>query len=71
MSTATQAPATPLTQLAAWKALSAHYEKIRSQHLRDIFKSDPDRGTRLTVEAEGITYVTAAGNAPDTPCSKS
>ena len=54
MSTATEAPATPLTQLAAWKALSAHYEKIRSQHLRDIFKSDPDRGTRLTVEAEGI-----------------
>jgi glucose-6-phosphate isomerase len=54
MSTATAAPATPLTQLSAWKALSAHYEKIRNQHLRDIFKSDPDRGTRLTVEAEGI-----------------
>ncbi len=54
MSTATVAPATPLTQLSAWKALSAHYEKIRNQHLRDIFKSDPDRGTRLTVEAEGI-----------------
>jgi glucose-6-phosphate isomerase len=54
MSTATEAPATPLNQLAAWKALSAHYEKIRNQHLRDIFKSDPDRGTRLTVEAEGI-----------------
>jgi len=54
MTTATEAPATPLTQLAAWKALSAHYEKIRNQHLRDIFKSDPNRGTRLTVEAEGI-----------------
>jgi len=54
MSTATEAPATPLTQLAAWKALSAHYEKIRNQHLRDLFKSDPGRGTRLTVEAEGL-----------------
>jgi glucose-6-phosphate isomerase len=54
MSTATAAPATPLTQLAAWKALSAHYEKIRSQHLRDLFKNDPGRGTRLTAEAEGI-----------------
>ncbi len=54
MSTATAAPATPLTQLSAWKALSAHYEKIRGQHLRDIFKSDPNRGTRLVAEAEGI-----------------
>src|SRR6201996_1220535 len=54
MSPATAAPATPLTQLSAWKALSAHYEKIRNQHLRDLFKSDPDRGTRLTAEAEGI-----------------
>ena len=54
MSTATAAPATPLTQLSAWKALSAHYEKIRTQHLRDLFKSDPGRGTRLVAEAEGI-----------------
>ena len=54
MSTATAAPATPLTQLGAWKSLSAHYEKIRTQHLRDLFKSDPGRGTRLTAEAEGI-----------------
>jgi len=54
MSTATAAPTTPLTQLSAWKALSAHYEKIRGQHLRDIFKSDPNRGTRLVAEAEGI-----------------
>ncbi len=54
MSTATAAPATPLTKLSAWKALTAHYEKIRSQHLRELFASDPDRGTRLTAEAEGI-----------------
>jgi len=54
MSTSTAVTTTPLTQLAAWKALSAHCEKIRNQHLRDLFKSDPDRGTRLTAEAEGI-----------------
>ncbi|HEX3469742.1 MAG TPA: glucose-6-phosphate isomerase [Silvibacterium sp.] len=54
MSTATAAPATPLTQLSAWKALTAHFEKIHGQHLRDLFASDPDRGTRLTAEAEGI-----------------
>jgi glucose-6-phosphate isomerase len=54
MSTATAAPATPLTQLSAWKALTAHYEKIHGQHLRDFFANDPDRGTRLTAEAEGL-----------------
>jgi len=54
MSTAVASTTTPLTQLSAWKALTAHYEKIRSQHLRDIFKSDPGRGTRLVAEAEGI-----------------
>jgi glucose-6-phosphate isomerase len=54
MSTATAAPTTPLTQLSAWKSLTAHYEKIHSQHLRDLFAKDPDRGTRLIAEAEGI-----------------
>jgi len=54
MSTATAAPATPLTQLSAWKSLKNHYDKIRSLHLRQLFKDDPGRGTRLTAEAEGI-----------------
>src|SRR5271156_3746440 len=45
---------TPLTKLAAWKALEEHFEKIGKQHLRDLFANDPDRGTRLIAEAEGI-----------------
>src|SRR5271170_3758417 len=45
---------TPLTKLAAWKALEDHFAKISKQHLRDLFASDPDRGTRLNAEAEGI-----------------
>ncbi|MFY9937289.1 MAG: glucose-6-phosphate isomerase, partial [Silvibacterium sp.] len=45
---------TPLTKLAAWKALEEHFKKISKQHLRDLFANDPDRGTRLTAEAEGI-----------------
>jgi glucose-6-phosphate isomerase len=44
----------PLSQRPAWKALTQHAEEIRPQHLRDLFKSDPARGTRLTAEAEGI-----------------
>src|SRR5271155_5671764 len=45
---------TPLTKLAAWKALEDHFKKISKQHLRDLFANDPNRGTRLTAEAEGI-----------------
>jgi len=45
---------TPLTKLAAWKALEEHFKKISKQHLRDLFANDPDRGTRLIAEAEGI-----------------
>ena len=44
----------PLAQRPAWKALTAHAEDLRPQQLRDLFKSDPARGTRLTAEAEGI-----------------
>ena len=44
----------PLAQRPAWKALTAHAEDIRPQQLRELFKTDPARGTRLTAEAEGI-----------------
>jgi glucose-6-phosphate isomerase len=44
----------PLTQRAAWKALEAHYAKIRELHLRRLFAEDPKRGQRLTAEAVGI-----------------
>ncbi len=54
MSTSSAATHTPLTQLPAWKALAAHYEKIQTEHLRDLFKNDPARGTQFAVEAEGI-----------------
>jgi glucose-6-phosphate isomerase len=56
MSATATAVQTPLTSLPAWKALQSHYEKIRTQHLREIFKSDPNRGTRLTAEAVGIYF---------------
>jgi glucose-6-phosphate isomerase len=56
MSATATAVQTPLTQLAAWKALQAHAEKMRTRHLREIFKSDPDRGTRLTAEAVGVYF---------------
>jgi glucose-6-phosphate isomerase len=38
----------------AWKALEAHYKKVRGLHLRDLFDSDPARGERLAVQGVGI-----------------
>jgi glucose-6-phosphate isomerase len=45
---------TPLTQRPTWKALEAHYQKIRDQHLRTLFADAPNRGERFALEAVGI-----------------
>jgi glucose-6-phosphate isomerase len=50
MATATKT----VTELPAWKALSAHFQKIDRLHLRELFAQDPKRGKRLTVEAAGL-----------------
>ena len=47
-------PATPLRERKAWQALERHYAEISGTHLRDLFDSDPTRGTRLTAETSGI-----------------
>ena len=44
----------PLTERPAWKALAAHYERIRKLSLRKLFEDDPKRGERLTLEDVGI-----------------
>jgi glucose-6-phosphate isomerase len=43
-----------LRSLPAYQELGAHYDEIAGVHLRDLFASDPGRGTRLTAEAAGI-----------------
>jgi glucose-6-phosphate isomerase len=44
----------PLPQRPAWKALTQHAETVKTLQLRQLFKDDPARGTRLTAEAEGV-----------------
>src|SRR5271154_4788416 len=44
----------PLTKRKAWKKLQSHYKKIREVHLGSLFAEDPERGTEMNVEAEGI-----------------
>jgi glucose-6-phosphate isomerase len=46
--------AVPLRETEAWRALEQHAGELRSTHLRDLFASDPNRGERLSVEAEGL-----------------
>src|SRR5438105_1705241 len=43
-----------LTERPAWKALEAHYQKVRDLHLRKLFADDPKRGERMTAEAAGL-----------------
>ncbi|HEU5084419.1 MAG TPA: glucose-6-phosphate isomerase [Acidimicrobiales bacterium] len=45
-----------VTATPAWRALADHHATIRDAHLRDLFADDPDRGTRMVVEA-GDLYV--------------
>jgi glucose-6-phosphate isomerase len=44
----------PLAQRQAWKALTEHAVNIKPLQLRELFKEDAGRGTRLTAEACGL-----------------
>src|SRR5215470_8500814 len=48
------APNEPITERPAWKALEAHYHKLRGLHLRKLFADDATRGERMTAEAAGL-----------------
>jgi glucose-6-phosphate isomerase len=43
-----------LRERSAYKALEAHHAEVAGLHLRELFAADPERGTRLTVEAAGL-----------------
>src|SRR5674476_1114762 len=47
-------PPLSLTAHPAWKALQAHFQKVRTLHLRQLFADDPQRGERFTAEACGL-----------------
>ena len=44
----------PATERPAWKALEAHFQRVRKLHLRDLFEDDPRRGESFKAEAAGI-----------------
>ncbi|HEX6564830.1 MAG TPA: glucose-6-phosphate isomerase [Chthoniobacterales bacterium] len=43
-----------LTGRPAWKALEAHFQKVRDLHLRKLFADDQERGERFVVEGAGL-----------------
>jgi len=43
-----------LTELPAWKKLSAHYESIKQTQLRQLFAAEPGRAGRFNLEAAGL-----------------
>ena len=45
---------TPLTDLAAWKALEAHAEATQTTTIKQLFADDENRGEKFTAEAAGI-----------------
>lgn len=48
-------PRPPLRhRLPTWKALAAHHRALRDVHLRDLFRNDPGRAGRYTLEAAGL-----------------
>jgi glucose-6-phosphate isomerase len=44
----------PQTKRTAWKALEAHFRRVRELHLRNLFADDPTRGERLTTQGAGV-----------------
>jgi len=42
------------TETPAWRALQAHYERIKDLHLRQLFAEDSKRADRFNVEGAGL-----------------
>lgn len=45
-----------LKDLASWKVLEKHHQDMKSQSIKDLFSIDPDRGSKLNINAEGIYF---------------
>src|SRR5713101_1557516 len=45
---------TRIVDTAEWRALTEHYEQLRSVHLRELFADDPARGDTMHLQAGDI-----------------
>ena len=44
------------TQTSSWKKLSAHYEKMKNLHMRNLFKEDPERFEKFHILFSDILF---------------
>ncbi len=42
------------TSTAAWQELQAHLQQVKSLHLRDLFKQNPERAEQFTIREPGL-----------------
>ena len=42
------------SSLPSWKALESHARLLESRHLRDLFREDPERAEKFSLEAAGV-----------------
>ena len=52
----------------AWRALAAHYAKIKKVHLRTLFAQDPGRAERFSLEAAGLVLDYSKHRLTERPC---
>ncbi|MEL7370944.1 MAG: glucose-6-phosphate isomerase, partial [Myxococcota bacterium] len=45
-----------LTETPAWQALTAHCQNMQSVHMRDLFRDDPDRFNKFSIQFEDILF---------------
>lgn len=63
MTTTAEPPA--LRDRTAYRALEDHHKRIATVHLRELFAGDPERGARMTMEAEGLFLDYSKNRATD------
>jgi len=45
-----------LIEFPAWQALKQHYQEIKNLHMRDLFKTDPNRFEKFSVQFDDILF---------------
>ena len=43
-----------ITEFKSWKKLQSHYDAVKGLHLRDLFKEDPERAGRFSLQFEDL-----------------
>ena len=59
-------PRTNPTRTGSWENLQDHYEQLKSEHLKDLFASDPERASRFSIRWNGFLVDYSKNRIDDT-----